>query len=462
MGYLLFDGSNDNVTFPEITLPGNYQITLIFKNITNTGNRYLLDSGASGSSRLTADIDSAGVVVSRGYFTREVYVNDVIQGNNKISLVTDDVNKIVLTRTLANSDQSTRKVGTLFNRYAGTFNMGATLISMQIDVRDDADAVTSSYFYDPDASGGTGSVLPETTQNSDGTLNNFPTDDSQWVEFAAPGVVIDSTDATMQRGTNFEVVCSGATTAPTTANTTLSNGNDTLTPTSVTGSDPYTLTFPVGDLTKQVDATGYDWTLTVDAETDTTGNIPLLIQAGYTKVDLVNPGTTDASLLYGATGDAPVTGGDLEYRVTSVLDSGVTFGVAADAVWTITEANEGDWTTAITVSRRVVQADGTIGTEAVMTFDPSTGSGNIQAFRPFSFTKLIKILMEDGSYSGTGNTIIMNWLVDEGIKRTQLNEMFYKYLGNLGYTGNLNERIKQWENSAINNGFPYTIPFGLS
>lgn len=187
--------------------------------------------------------------------------------------------------------------------------------------------------------------------------------------------VIDSTDATMQRGTSFELVCSGATTAPTTANTTLSNGNDTLTPTSVTGSDPYTLTFPVGDLTKQVDATGYDWTLTVDAETDTTGNIPLVIQAGYTKVDLVNPVTTNASLLFGVTGDAPVTGDDLEYDVTSVLDSGVDFDVAANAVWTITEANEGDWTTAITVSRRVVQADGTIGTEAVMTFDPTEGSG---------------------------------------------------------------------------------------
>jgi hypothetical protein len=115
--------------------------------------------------------------------------------------------------------------------------------------------------------------------------------------------------------------------------------------------------------------------LTVDVETATTGNIPLVIQAGYTKVDLVNPVTTNASLLFGVTGGAPVTGDDLEYSVTSVLDSGVTFGVTADAVWTITEANEGDWTTAITVSRRVVQADGTIGTEAVMTFDPTEGSG---------------------------------------------------------------------------------------
>lgn len=205
---------------------------------------------------------------------------------------------------------------------------------------------------------------------------------------AVTGLAVDSTDATMQRGTSFEVVCSGATTAPTTGNTTLSNGNDTLTPSSVTGSDPYTLTFAVGDLTKQVDATGYDWTLTVDVETATTGNIPLVIQAGYTKVDLVNPVTTNASLLFGVTGDAPVTGDDLEYSVTSVLNSGVTFSVAADAVWTITEANEGDWTTAITVSRRVVQADGTIGTEAVMTFDPRVGAPAAAGSIPYAMRQM--------------------------------------------------------------------------
>jgi hypothetical protein len=80
---------------------------------------------------------------------------------------------------------------------------------------------------------------------------------------AASGLTIDSTDATMQRNTNFQVVCSNPSTTPTTGNTTLTNGNDTLTPSSVTGSDPYTLTFPVGDLTKQVDAVGYDWTLEI-------------------------------------------------------------------------------------------------------------------------------------------------------------------------------------------------------
>lgn len=46
-------------------------------------------------------------------------------------------------------------------------------------------------YYDPSASNGTGSVLTDTSGNSsDGTLVNFPTDDSQWVEYS------DSTLAT--------------------------------------------------------------------------------------------------------------------------------------------------------------------------------------------------------------------------------------------------------------------------
>ena len=117
-----------------------------------------------------------------------------------------------------------------------------------------------------------------------------------------------------------------------------------------------------------------DPTLTYSGvEPANTGDIPLLIQSGYTLVDLVDPVTTDASLLFGVTGDTPVTGDDLEYDVTSTLDSGVTLGVAATGVWTVTEAVSGDWVTDITVSRRVVQANGTIGTEAVVTLSAATG-----------------------------------------------------------------------------------------
>lgn len=117
-----------------------------------------------------------------------------------------------------------------------------------------------------------------------------------------------------------------------------------------------------------------DPTLTYSGvEPGNTGDIPLLIQSGYTLVDLVDPDLTSASVLFGVTGDTPVTGDDLEYDVTSTLDSGVTLGVAATGVWTVTEAVSGDWVTDITVSRRVVQANGTIGTEAVMTLSAPTG-----------------------------------------------------------------------------------------
>lgn len=77
------------------------------------------------------------------------------------------------------------------------------------------------------------------------------------------GLTIDSTDASMQRDTNWQMVVSNPSTAPTTLNTTLTNDTTILTPSSVTGSGPYTLTFPVGDMDKQVDATGYDWTLEI-------------------------------------------------------------------------------------------------------------------------------------------------------------------------------------------------------
>ena len=44
-------------------------------------------------------------------------------------------------------------------------------------------------YYDPSATGGTGSILEDTTGSNDGALNNFPTDDSQWVFYSAGGAI---------------------------------------------------------------------------------------------------------------------------------------------------------------------------------------------------------------------------------------------------------------------------------
>ena len=210
----------------------------------------------------------------------------------------------------------------------------------------------------------TNRVLDNPYYHGTGTILDDP------VNTYIAGVVIVSNDANMQRGTDFQLVCSGSTIVPTTANTTLVNGNDTLVPSSVTGTDPYTLTFPVSDLTKQVDPTGYVWTLTINgAEPETVDSdaIPLVIQAGWDKTDLVNPSFTGDSVLQYYSDIVASTGDDLEYNVTSTLDSGVNFSIAANGDRVVTEDNPLDWINPIILDIRVVQADGTIGaTEEVI------------------------------------------------------------------------------------------------
>lgn len=194
------------------------------------------------------------------------------------------------------------------------------------------------------------------------------------VEVTAPVMSVDSTSAGMQRGASFDVTFSNAATTPTTGNTSLASGGDTLTCTGVTGAGPYTATFTVGDLSKQVDGTGYVWTLTVDAETDNTSAIPLTIQADYTLVDLVDPVSSQGSMLEGYTGTAAVSGDHLEYDITSTLDSGVTVSVLATGEVNVSQAVDGDWVSNITIDRRVVQTDGTIGITATMTIQVGAGS----------------------------------------------------------------------------------------
>ena len=45
--------------------------------------------------------------------------------------------------------------------------------------------------YDPSASGGTGLILPDTAGSNDGTLVNFPTDNSQWIFYDDGGGAVD-------------------------------------------------------------------------------------------------------------------------------------------------------------------------------------------------------------------------------------------------------------------------------
>ena len=180
------------------------------------------------------------------------------------------------------------------------------------------------------------------------------------------------------------------------------------------------------------------------SETATTGNVPLVIQSGYTLVDLVDPVTTNSSILFGAVG-TPVTGDHSEYKVTSTLDSGVQFSVAANGVWTITEAVDGDWTTDIVVSRRVVQQDGTIGTEASITFQAPTqgGGGGGGGVPQYNVVHLVQWIKENIEGDST-NAKLKAFLAAEISAGPGVNNQLYEYLKLISSLKDHTERYRDW------------------
>ena len=115
-------------------------------------------------------------------------------------------------------------------------------------------------------------------------------------------------------------------------------------------------------------------------------------------------------------------------------------------------------------------ADGTFTTDADQTeiidvayFAPSTGqwsclaltisaSGVGATIPPASRTSVFHIAaalraLETFTHTQT-NELVVEWLESEGISRTTLNGMLYGYLGGLGYTGSIEDRMKKWRNDA--------------
>jgi parallel beta-helix repeat protein len=227
---------------------------------------------------------------------------------------------------------------------------------------------------------GNGSITQTAAANytftADDSRGGTPASVVASIEVTAPAFVIDSYDPNMQRLNDWQLTCSNPAVVPTPENSNITSGNDVIPCTGVMGTGPYVLTFAVGDLSKQTDATGYAWSLNVGAQTLPLGVIPLQLQTGWDLIALNTPSVLEGSLLEGYTGDAPVTGDHLEWRVASVLDAGVTFSVEETAEWIVGEATSGDWVNPIVVERRVVQQNGDIGATAVLTFH-ATGAAAI-------------------------------------------------------------------------------------
>ena len=46
------------------------------------------------------------------------------------------------------------------------------------------------------------------------------------------------------------------------------------------------------------------------------------------------------------------------------------------------------------------------------------------------------------------NEIVVEWLVSEGVAKSDINTMLNTALGGLGYTGSIDDRMKQWRDAG--------------
>ncbi len=116
---------------------------------------------------------------------------------------------------------------------------------------------------------------------------------------ASAGLAIDSEPSETRATESFTITASNPATTPTTGNTTLQNGATSIAPDSVTGSDPYVLTFTIPRTAPLLfSQTGYVWTVDIDGETVDTDQIPYLPETGKTFVTLgASPSTAAGAVL---------------------------------------------------------------------------------------------------------------------------------------------------------------------
>lgn len=79
----------------------------------------------------------------------------------------------------------------------------------------------------------------------------------------------------------------------------------------------------------------------------------------------------------------------------------------------------------------------------------TTDASSVPPDSRVSINKIADALRDAGTYTHSQtNDLVVEWLVSEGISRTALNQMLYGYLGGLGYTGTLQDRMIAWSKDS--------------
>lgn len=225
MAYLLrFDGVNDYVTLAStinISTTDDFSIRWRWPTTSSGNHRVLGGDNVDSSSSRIIHFANGNITVYGG-----------TGGNVGFSQATDQsIDRVIELRRVAgslslhydgqqqgpaqNSSQSFT-FGVLGANFS-TATVASDLYNIEFEVNGQAIS-----FYDPTASNGAGSILTDTIGSNDGTLVNFPTDNSQWVFYSdATGITADVTESTA----NFSESSNISVTANITAQITESSSN---------------------------------------------------------------------------------------------------------------------------------------------------------------------------------------------------------------------------------------------
>lgn len=203
------------------------------------------------------------------------------------------------------------------------------------------------------------SIVAAISQAVYGAITQVTDDDEAVVisELVYTIVSEPSTISKAESGLVFTV--RGSAETPTVVNTSIFNAGAELTVTAVNsiGSGQYEITCTADvDIPKQ--AGSYVWTIKVGSDEINSSLIPLTVQSGWDRVGLVSPGATEGQMLYGFVNSAATTGDDIEFEITA------DFSVLPDGTWFFSSRPG----STVVVNRRVVQANGGVGTTAAFTF----------------------------------------------------------------------------------------------
>ena len=242
--YLQFDGVNDYViaTAPSIVTPtSSYSVEMDVL----TSNTFQPDTKVfSRSNRGSSTVILAGYQSDRTFrfFIRESTILSLftpLLANNVRYKIRLDVNtltgfcELFLDDSLVDSGTTIDMVGVSLatERFIGaqTPTLGRALFDLY-GISETIDGVLTNN-YNPSATNGIGSILPDTVSGNDGTLVNFPTDDSQWVFYDAGGggLVITSIAIASAESFGTPVLTAGAVTlSPETIASAEALGNPTI------------------------------------------------------------------------------------------------------------------------------------------------------------------------------------------------------------------------------------------